>query len=328
MAKGPNQKLKIMYLNKMLLEKTDENHPMGVNDMIAELGKLGVNAERKTIYDDLALLRDVYGTDIIAVRGKHQGYYVGERDFELAELKLLADSVAAAKFISGKKSLSLISKIEKLASVHDAKKLRRQVYVTNRVKTGNESVYYNVDTIHAAIASNFCVSFKYFDITVGKRKKYRKDGEFYTETPVALMCDDGNYYLVAYKRKYANYVHYRVDRMSDVTVTDIPRDMPDEKFDPAEYAKSVFSMFGGERERIDIRFDMSLLGAVYDKFGTGIAVRRLSDDSFAVTLAVEVSDQFFAWVAGFGTRAKIIEPMEICERFGKFLIDIAAEYEA
>lgn len=318
MAKGPNQKLKIMYLNKMLLEKTDENHPMGVNDMIAELGKLGVNAERKTIYDDLALLRDVYGTDIIAVRGKHQGYYVGERDFELAELKLLADSVAAAKFISGKKSLSLISKIEKLASVHDAKKLRRQVYVTNRVKTGNESVYYNVDTIHAAIASNFCVSFKYFDITVGKRKKYRKDGEFYTETPVALMCDDGNYYLVAYKRKYANYVHYRVDRMSDVTVTDIPRDMPDEKFDPAEYAKSVFSMFGGERERIDIRFDMSLLGAVYDKFGTGIAVRRLSDDSFAATLAVEVSDQFFAGLPGLAHGQRLLSRGRFANGSGSF----------
>lgn len=326
MAKGANQKLKIMYLQKILLDNTDENHPMGVNEMIEELGKRGVNAERKTIYDDLALLRDVYGTDIISVRGKRHGYYVGERDFELAELKLLADSVAAARFISSKKSLGLIAKIEKLTSVYDAKKLRRQVYVTNRAKTDNESVYYSVDTIHDAISSNCCVSFKYFDLTISKRKKYRKDGGFYTETPVALMCDDGNYYLVTYKRKYASYVHYRVDRMSSVTVTDIPRDMPDEKFDPAEYAKSVFSMFGGEREHIDVRFDMSLLGAVFDKFGTDIPVRRLSDDSFAATLNVEVSDLFFAWLAGFGTRARITEPQEICERFKKFLLDTAGQY--
>lgn len=326
MAKAANQKLKIIYLHDILLNLTDEQHPMTVKDMIAELAKLGVPAERKTIYDDLALLRDVYGMDIISVHSKTHGYYVGERDFELAELKLLADSVSAAKFISGRKSLKLISKIEKLTSVFDAKKLRRQVYVTDRVKTGNEGVYYNVDTIHDAISSNSQITFKYFDITADKTKKYRKDGGLYTETPIALMCDDDNYYLVTYKRKYECFVHYRVDKMERVSVTDIPRDMPMEKFDPAEYARSVFSMFGGDREYVDIRFDMSLIGVVFDKFGLDIPIRKISDDEFETTLHVAVSNQFFAWLAGFGIRAKIIEPQAISESFKKFLLDTAAQY--
>lgn len=326
MAKGSNQKLKILYIRDILLNMTDENHPMSVNNMIDELAKRGVPAERKTLYDDLTLLRDVYGMDIIFVRGKMNGYYVGERDFEIAELKLLADSVSAAKFISEKKSLSLISKIEKFASVYDAKRLRRQVYVTDRVKTMNESVYYSVDTIHDAISSNRQITFKYFDITADKKKNYRKSGGLYTETPVALMCDDDNYYLVTYKRKYECYAHYRVDKMESVSITDVPRDMPSETFDPAEYAKSVFSMFGGDREYVDIRFDMSLIGVVFDKFGTDIPVRKISDDEFEATLHVAVSDQFFAWLAGFGARARIIEPQIICEKFKKFLLDTVANY--
>ena len=321
MSKKPNQKLKLLYLSKMFFEKTDENHPITMSEIISELEKYDIHAERKSLYDDFEQL-NLFGMDICKTTGKIPGYFNASSEFELAELKLLTDAIESAKFISQKKSMELISKIEKLTSIHNAKKLQRQVYVSNRVKTLNEQIYYNVDKIHDAIAENKKISFKYFDYTIEKEKKYRKSGEIYVESPVSLMWDDENYYLVAYNSKHSAFVHYRVDRMENISVCDEERSGTEIKFDPASYARKTFSMFSGEEKLVKMRFDNSLINVVFDRFGMDITPFKDSVSHFTITAKVSVSHQFFGWIASLGGRAEIIFPKDVKKEFLKMLDDV------
>lgn len=308
--KQSRQKLKLLYLMQILLEQTDEEHHITVPEMIQELDALGISAERKSIYDDLEQLK-TFGLDICTERGKTHGYFVASREFELPELKLLVDSVQASKFITRKKSMELISKIEQLTSRENAKKLHRQVYVLDRVKTVNEQIYYNVDKIHDAIAADRQIMFRYFDLDVDKQKVYRKDGGAYTETPVALSWDDENYYLIAYKAKYDNFTHYRVDKMDGISISDAPRMMPEKTFDLPSYAQSVFSMFGGEETGVCLMFENKLAGVVFDRFGTEIPIRKVDENHFTCNVKVAVSPHFLAWMMSFGKRAKIVSPEHV-----------------
>lgn len=326
MPKSSNQKMKLFYLAQILLKHTDENHPMTVSQMISNLNSYGISAERKSIYDDLNLLRDYGGMDIISVKQKNVGYFVASRDFELAELKLLVDSVQNSKFITGKKSLELISKIEKLGSVHDAKALQREVFVANRVKSMNESIYYNVDAIHEAIAKNKVITFKYFEWTFQKEKKYKKDGGLYRETPIALTWSNENYYLITYKPKYENYAHYRVDKMEKITLTDEDRAKPKQKFDIVEYSKKVFSMYGGTDDVVTVEFDNSLAGVVIDRFGSGVFMRKIDENTFSAKLNVSVSHQFLSWILGFGAKAKIVAPTEVVDKMREYIRQIDKLY--
>jgi predicted DNA-binding transcriptional regulator YafY len=178
MSKLPNQKLKLLYLLKILLEKTDSEHTLTVPEMIEELKKYNISAERKSIYDDIEALK-TFGLDIVCRKSKTYDYYIAGRTFQLAELKLLADAVASSKFITEKKSGQLIKKIGSLTSIHEAKQLTRHVYVSGRVKAMNEKIYYNVDMIHQAISNKKQISFKYFEYTIDKKKRYRNEGNTY-----------------------------------------------------------------------------------------------------------------------------------------------------
>ncbi|MBE7015281.1 MAG: WYL domain-containing protein [Ruminococcaceae bacterium] len=324
--KQSHQKLKMMYLAKILMEKTDEDHTITVPEMIAELSKLGISAERKSIYDDLEYLQ-LFGLDICSNKTRTTNYYIASRDFELPELKLLVDSVQASKFITRKKSMELISKIEKLTSHENAKKLQRQVFITNRVKTLNEQIYYNVDKIHDAIAANKQITFKYFNLDVNKKKVYRKDGGLYTESPVSLTWDDENYYLITYKAKYDSYTHYRVDKMEMIELTESDRILPQKSFDLSEYAKTTFQMFGGEETSVEIQFDNKLVGVVYDRFGTDIPIIRKDDEHFVCRVNVAASTQFLSWVISFGNRVKIISPENVRADMAKLLSDISQMYQ-
>lgn len=306
---------------QILLEKTDEEHTMTVPQMINELSKLGISAERKSIYDDLEYLK-LFGLDICSVRTKTHGYFVAGRDFELPELKLLVDSVQASKFITHKKSMELISKIEKLTSREYAKKLHRQVFVTNRVKTLNEQIYHNVDKIHDAIAKNKQITFKYFDVNVDKKKIYRKDGNLYMETPVSLTWDDENYYLITYKEKYKSYTHYRVDKMDSIKITENLRAMPEDEFDLSAYAKSVFSMFGGEETLVCIKLKNELVGVIFDKFGPDVPIIKCDENHFICRVKVAVSPHFLTWVMSFGKRAEIVSPDSVVEEMKRLLQEI------
>lgn len=311
---------------KILLEQTDEEHSITVPKMITELSKLGISAERKSIYDDLEYLK-LFGLDICMQKSRTTDYFIASRDFELPELKLLVDSVQSSKFITYKKSLELISKIEKLTSKYNAKQLQRQVFVTNRVKTVNERIYYNVDKIHEAIAEDKQITFKYFDIDVNKKKVYRKEGNIYTESPVSLTWDDENYYLITYKDKYDSYVHYRVDKMENIEITENDRVLSEAPFDLSAYAKTMFQMFGGEETEVSIQFENELVGVVYDRFGVNVPIIKTDETHFICNVKVAVSPHFLSWIISFGSRAKILSPDFVKEQLYELLLEVQKQYE-
>lgn len=321
-----HQKLKLFYLMKILLEKTDEEHTITVPEMIAELGKLGISAERKSVYDDLEYLK-LFGLDVCSRKTRTHDYFIGSREFELPELKLLVDSVQSSKFITHKKSMELISKIEKLTSEANAKKLHRQVFVTNRVKTVNETIYYNVDKIHDAIAANKQITFKYYDLDVNRKKVYRKNGDRYIESPVALTWDDENYYLITYKEKYDDYAHYRVDKMESIEITEDKRVLSDEPFDLSAYSKTMFAMFGGEETEVSIKFENELVGVVFDRFGTDVRIIKADEENFICTVKVAVSPHFLSWIFSFGKRAKILSPDYVVEDMYALIREAYDNYE-
>ncbi len=327
MAKSPNQKLKLLYLVKFLMQHSDEDHPVSTAQIIEELKKNDISAERKSIYDDIEALCN-FGVDIVQVKGRNGGYYIGERDFELPELKLLVDSVQSSKFITQDKTYKLIKKIESLASVYDGQLLQRQVYVSNRVKSMNESIYYTVDAISDAITQNKKIRYQYFEYTVTKERRFRHDGKFYEVSPFALIWDDENYYMLAWDSDAGKMKHYRVDKMFKVSITDNEREgiKEFEKVDMSAYTKSVFGMFGGNEQKVKLRFANHLVGAVLDRFGRDIIVIKDGDEHFTVSVNVVVSQQFLAWVFGFGDDVEIISPEDVRNEMKKQAEIIANKY--
>ena len=327
MAKSANQKLKLLYLMELFNRKSDEDHLLSVADMIKYLDSYGVSAERKSIYDDIESLR-LFGLDIIHTPGPKGGYYLASRDFELPELKLLVDSVQASRFITEKKTLSLIKKVESLASVHQAAQLHRQVYVSGRIKTMNESIYYNVDEIHSGIARDRQIAFKYFEYTVTKERRFRKGGQEYCVSPFALTWNSENYYMIAYDSAAGKVKHYRVDKMSAIRVTDLPREGRDElaKLDMAEYTGKVFGMFSGASGKVTLRCAEHLAGAVIDRFGKDVIIIASGDGFFTVTVDVVPSLQFFAWVFGFADEMQILSPASAVEEMRRTLGSVCALY--
>lgn len=328
MAKASNQKAKLLYLIKIFEEKTDEEHPITINELIAELEQVGIKAERKSLYSDIEILQS-FGFDIVAQRSKTYGYYLASRDFELAELKLLVDAVQSSKFITHKKSNELIKKIEQLSSSHDAELLQRQVYVANRIKNANESIYYNVDRIHNAIGENSKISFKYFDWTMDKEKQFRRDGSKYIVSPWALTWDDENYYLVAYETETDMVKHYRVDKMMYIDTIHEKRDGKKKfaEFDMAIYSKKFFGMFNGSEETVTIRCDKSLAGVIIDRFGKDITLFPDDENNFKVNINVAVSPMFLAWVFNFGEKMTIVSPKRVIEQFKEMARSVIDKYE-
>ena len=314
MARSSGQKLKILYLMKIFLEKTDCEHSLTIAEIIDELEKYGISAERKSLYGDIDALRD-YGMDIETTRGTKFGYYVANRLFELPELKLLVDAVQASKFITARKSGELIKKLESFSSTYEAMNLQRQVYVANRIKTMNESIYYNVDFIHSAINDNKKITFRYYEWTPEKEKKLRHGGATYCVSPWALSWDDEYYYMIAYDSAAEKIKHYRVDKMVNIGVSDQKREGADifSDFDMALYSKQAFGMYGGELTTVLLECDNSLAGVIIDRFGTDVTIMP-KGDKFDVSVRVMVSPIFISWVLGFGSKLKILSPDWVSNR--------------
>lgn len=314
MAKGTNQKLKLLYLGRILSENTDENNPMTIGEMIDKLGEYGISAERKSMYSSLEALRE-FGLDIVLSKGRTWGYYVASGVFELPELKLLVDAVQSSKFITQKKSEELIKKLEGFSSKQSAKQLHRQVYIINRPKTVNESIYYNVDTIYNAISDGRKISFVYYEwaLVWGEEKicrRPKRGGDRYNVSPWALTWDDENYYLVCYDDEACKIRHFRVDKMSNIDLLDQVRDGLEifRDFDLVGYSKMTFGMFGGKEETVRIQFHSSLIGVVADRFGADIFITPAGADHFNLSIKVAISPIFLSWVIGFGGKAEIIHP--------------------
>lgn len=325
MAKSTGQKLKLLYIAKLLTETTDENHPVSTADIIAYLEEQGIHSERKSIYDDIEKLCD-FGYDIIQVQSRlGGGYYMAGRDFELAELKLLVDAVQASRFITTRKSRALIKKLELLAGKHDAGKLQRQVYVAGRIKTENENIYYSVDSIHRAIQENKQISFQYLDWNLKKELVPRANGEK-KASPWALIWREENYYLAAYDSVEGIMKHYRVDKMGQVKVLKASREGMEQfaKVDLSDYTNQTFGMFGGEEQTVTLQFPNRLAGVVMDRFGREVDIRPMTDRVFRIRARVAVSGQFFGWLSGIGREAVVVAPASVREQYRKWLEDIVA----
>ena len=321
-----HKKLKLLYIARFLMEQTDEDHTVTVKDIIAHLEGLGIPAERKAIYDDLALLED-FGMDIVRTRTKTSNFYLGSREFQLPELKMLVDVVQASPFLTQKKSMELIGKLERLTSRPRALELRRQVYVMNRIKSPNEQLYYHIDAISQAINTSRQITFRYFDWGAGGERTYRRGGARYAVNPVAL-CVERYYYLVAYDEA-RGYVHYRVDRMSEVQVSETPRERLPEHFDLARYVRGIFDMYHGERLAVTLELDRSLLNVAMDRFGQDAHIRAGSCPETAVISAmVEVSPTFLSWVMGFGGKMRIVSPPQARDALAALCREVLAQYEA
>ncbi len=326
MAKNPRQKQKLLYIQKILLEKTDENHGITINELIKELDAYGINAERKSLYDDLRIL-ETYGLDICSEKTKTVKYYIGSRDFQISELKLLVDAIQSSKFITKKKSMELIKKVESLASENEAKQLQNQVVISNRIKTANETIYYNVDRLHDAISRDRAVEFYYnqWKLNLGSAEKLtlerRRSGELYKVSPWALCWDDENYYLIAFDDKNEQLRHYRVDKMENIELTERKRMGAEvfKKINLAEYARSTFGMFAGEKALITISVDNSLAGVIADRFGKNVFITadENNENHFLVRVNVNISEQFFGWLFALGDKVKIVSPEEVVKKFKK-----------
>lgn len=334
MPKSSGQKLKLLYLMQILMTRSDQDHPLSVQELITALEEQDISAERKSIYADMEALEE-YGLDIIKVRGKNNKYYVGERIFQLAELKLLVDVVQASNFITEKKSADLIGKLGSLASEHEARLMQRQVYVTGRPKTINEEIYYNVDKIHSAISSGKKIKFHYYEWVVDSAyprlfdRRLRHGGEDYTASPWALTWDDENYYLIAYDSARGDIRHYRVDKMSDIRVTQDKRDGQEQfhQFDIASYNKMTFGMFSGEETKVTLKFSNYLIGVVVDRFGRDITIHRAGEGHFLIHLKIVVSPQFISWLFGFGNDVEVISPNRVRQYLRDELDKVKAVYD-
>lgn len=328
MAKSSNQKLKLLYIRQFLLEHSDEEHPVTVGELIVFLAEHGIEAERKSVYADVQALQE-FGMDILQKRGPAGGYYVGSREFELPELRLLVDAVQSSKFITESKTVALIKKIEGLASVYEARSLQRQVVVRGRIKSMDESIYYRVDDLHAAISEDRRIRFRYYEYTIEKKRVFRHDGAFYEVSPFALLWDNENYYLIAYDDEAEKIKHFRVDKLAEIEKTELPRGGRKvfESLDLGAYTKTHFRMFSGEEQRIVLEFRNTLIGVVLDRFGQDAAVIPWDEEHFRLQTDIAVSPQFFGWLSAYGDGARIVSPQSVADEYRAHIAGILRLYE-
>ena len=316
MPKGTNNKFKLYRLAQIMLEKTDDEHYITMPEIMAALEEYEITADRKTIYADLRDLEQ-FGIEVEGEPvGNRYHYHVVSRSFELPELKLLVDAIQSSKFITERKTNALIKKLETLVSKYDAMKLQRQVYVSGRIKTMNESIYYTVDAIHNAISENKKIKFQYFQWNVKKEMELRKGGEFYHISPWGLSWDDENYYLVGFDSEAQTIKHYRVDKMLRIQMTEEMREGKEhfKKLDMADYTKKSFGMFGGKEQQVKLLVKNELANVIIDRFGKDIMIIPADREHFTTNVTVRVSGHFFGWIMSLGEGVKIVGPDEVVEQ--------------
>ena len=321
------QKMKTLCLMQILMQRTDEKHMMTANDLAAALQEYGFKAERKSIYADVEALQQ-FGLDIVQQKGSNPGYYVASRTFELPELKLLVDAVQSSKFITARKSEELIRKLESMTSKYEAQQLQRDVFIYNRPKTENETIYYNVDQIHCALHCNAKISFQYAEWTTKKELQLKKNGALYMVSPWALTWDDENYYLIAYDENADCIKHYRVDKMQKIMVLDDCR-IGKEKFmdfDLAAFAKKTFGMYGGQDEVVTLVCHNRMIGVMLDRFGQDVPLVPIDEEHFYVKPLVAVSPQFFGWLTGLGNMVRVDGPEHVKAEYKAYLDEILKNY--
>ena len=329
MPRGSNQKFKFTYLMKIMAEKTDDEHSLTMPQILEELEKYEVSAERKSIYEDFKDMSN-FGIEVIKEqKGRETFYHIAGREFELAEVKLLIDAVQSAKFITQKKSKLLISKVKNFVSEHQAKQLQRQIVINDRVKTMNESVYYNVDDIHTAINQNRKIKFKYYKWDIDKKLVERHGGSYFFVSRWALLWDDENYYMIAFDDWDNKIKHYRVDKMMYIEVGNDERAGKEEfkNFDMAKYSKATFGMYHGEKTKVCIKFANHMCGVFIDRFGKDTLFRKIDENHSELIVDINVSPQFFGWIFSLGNDVEIVSPVEVVNELREYTKKFIMKYE-
>ncbi len=326
MALTNNHKMALLIMLRELLQKTDEEHTLNAADLLRILEQYGYQADRRTIYSNIEILSD-FGIDVHK-KEDSPGYYIGARDFELPELKLLVDAVQSSKFITVKKSEELIGKLMKLINEQKASELNRSVYIRNRMKSGNEKVYYNVDDLHNAMNTDRQIEFQYGEWNTAKRLVAKRNGKTYRVSPWSLTWDDENYYLIAYDENDEKIKHFRVDKMIRIELTDESRNGCErfKDFDLAAFAKKTFGMYGGSDADVTLRCEKHLVGVLIDRFGKDIMIVPDGKDHVRTHILVSVSPQFFGWVTGLGSGMEIVSPEHVREEYQEFLQNVLRSY--
>ncbi|WP_294490708.1 YafY family protein [uncultured Ruminococcus sp.] len=327
MAVEARQKLKLLTMKKFFETETDEKHTITGAKLIEWLGSRGIKAERKTIYDDIRTLCES-GMDIVTVKDGHSNaYYLGERTFQQEELLVLANIVASSRFLTKKKSRELVKKLQTLTNRYDAERLYGQIYIDNRAKSFNEVIYYSVNKIQEGISAGKEIRFKYTEFNPDKKQVLKHGGEFYTVTPYTLVWENENYYLVCYCNKHEKICRYRVDRMLNVELTDTDaRKLSDEEKNEVTNLQSVYGMYGGRRESVTMQFDNSLANVVIDRFGLDCHPTRKNENTFTLTVDVQIAPTFWGWFFQFGNKAKIVSPENVIEEGKQYLNEILQNY--
>ena len=325
MPKSENQKIKLVVLWDILRMYSDEEHPLSTNEILRLLAEQGVETGRKALYDDIELLNR-FGYEVLTQKARSNLYYVVDRKFDTAELRILLDAVTAADFITEKKTKQLTDKIAELAGTHRAKLLTKNIVYSDAVKHSNEKVYYSVDAIDHAIVTGKKVIFKYFDLDCHGQRKYRKEGEKYVVNPVALVFNENKYYLTCYNHKYMNLSNYRIDRMDEVEISSEPITPAKcrEEFNANRHRKQAFSMFVGAVEKVTFEVDETLLDSMFDKFGEKTKMQRIDEDSCAACVTVQISPTFWGWLFQFAGEMQIMEPAYLIDTY-RHLLDSACE---
>lgn len=327
MAKSSSQKLKILYIMKMLLELTDESNTLSVNDFIKKLSMYGISAERKSIYDDLEMLC-VFGLPVGCKKGKSYGYYIEKRDFTLAEVKLLANLVASNKYLSGQLSNELIQKLGTLTSYSASKQLKRSIFVEKRTKI-RQPIFYNIDVIHEAVAQKKQIAFRYYDYTVYKEKIYKNNGEKSLASPYGITYRDETYFLICYFDQYDTIVHFRIDRMEDVEIMEQSQTIKENNFDLQQHVKKTFDYYGGvQTERVKILFNESLLTPVLEYFGEECTLEPQDSGTFIVRANIVITPTFLGWLFQFGNMAQILAPNSLINQIKNKAKNLLQHYES
>ncbi|MCR5452815.1 MAG: WYL domain-containing protein [Lachnospiraceae bacterium] len=330
MSRGTNQKFKFTYLMQVMLEKTDDDHALTMAQIMDELKKHDVSAERKSIYSDFADMTEKFGIEIIKEQiGRETYYHVGSRQFELAEVKLLVDAIQSSRFITQTKSKELITKIKSFVSEYQGKTLQRQVLIDDRVKTMNESVFYNVDEVYNAINENRKIRFKYYKWDINKKLVARRNGEWFVLSPWGLTWLDENYYMIAYDEWDGKVKSYRVDKMMRISITDERRVGQKEfkEYDMANISKATFGMYGGTKKYVKIRFENSMCGVFIDRFGKDIVFHSVDETHSEFRVEINVSRHFFGWLFGLGPKVSLVGPEDVVEELKEYISEYTKSLE-
>lgn len=333
MAGKPDSKLKTLYVKQILETYSDEEHILNAKEITELLlNRYGIECERKSIYKDMEVLED-FGMDIVKTMSPKKGYFLASRVFEPVEIRLLSDAVQAADFITKKKTQDMLKKIEGLTSIHQANVLKKQVYIDRRIKSRNESVFYNIDRLDEAIREHKKVSFVYTKRKLDEKFAARKERKIFRVSPYGLIWTNDHYYLVCNNEKYDNLMNVRIDRISKVELLEeTARDVSEVsayklRFDPADYAQKTFNMFSGEPEMIELKCDNSLLENMFDRFGEQADTRVADEGSFYLRTEASVNHGLVGWILQFGSAITVSKPESLREMVAATAAQIAEQYE-